>query len=147
MSNIWKFLLGFAFLGTCWTGGKFAFDTYKYLEFDSAAKAQVVNWEILSINEDKYAVQVNYAFDSSKGKQYGSYIFKNPYFHNPYAAEKNLEYWKDLSWTVWYKKSNPSISSLQKLFPFKGAIHATLSLCICLYFTFLFGYSKRLHEQ
>ncbi|MCH9614555.1 MAG: hypothetical protein SP1CHLAM54_14840 [Chlamydiia bacterium] len=143
MSNIWKLLLGVAFLSCVWTGGKFAYELYKYFDYDCSSLAVMEKWEVLSLNEDKYAVQAIYAFNSPKGKQYASYIFKKPYFKNPTSAESNLKHWKGLNWRVWYKKNHPERSTLQRLFPFKAAIHAALSLGVCFYFTYLFGYSRR----
>lgn len=143
MSNIWKVLLSVAFLSSLWTGGKFAYELYKYFEYDALGLADIEKWEVLSLSEDKYAVQVIYAFNTSKGKQHASYIFKNPYFKNPLSAKHNLEHWKGLNWQVWYQKRHPERSTLQRLFPFKAGIHAALSLGICFYFTYLFGYSRR----
>lgn len=142
MANIWKCIIGVAFLVTCWTAGVLVFQLYQYFDLNGVAKARIETWDIVAIRPDCFAIKASYTFDGGRG----TYIFNKPYFPNAHAAKKNLENWEKFEWAVWYKTSQPQKSALQKLFPFKALIHAVLSMGVCLYFTYLFGYSMRLNR-
>lgn len=132
---IWKLLFGLTAAITLFIATQFFIDLNTYFSLSHTAPAKITSWNILELNTDKYALEATYTF---KNRQ-ATHRFQKTYFPNPRAAESTLQELKKTPWHAFYNQKN---SSLQRLFPFKHAIHLLLSLGVLLYFFWLYSAYK-----
>lgn len=118
---------------------------YRNLDLTAQAPLTQVEWKINEINDEKYTLSVDYAFDA-EGKSYqGSEEWQGESFKNPYAAESAINQNKSEFTQVWYQPGNPDHSSVQKYFPTKRAIYFFILLFLLNYF--LFAVSRYTKQQ
>jgi hypothetical protein len=117
--------------------GKVAWSLLGYFSLDSQEKAVVDSWQIVKKGDSSFAIAVEYRFVVKGVEHKGKVELAKPYFLNPYAAKKAIEQLSRENWTVFFNAKKITENSLQKNFPFQPCIQAFLTLCLCIYFTFL----------
>lgn len=137
MYKLWLVLLVIAGGIALWFSGIALYNGFGYWKLGPTAPAEITAWQVKEISASKFGMEATYVYEV-EGKQYsGKTLFKTPIYLNPYSAEDDIVEWKELSWRVWYKKSNPAISSLQKYFPTKEILQAILTIGVFVYFYFM----------
>jgi len=123
---------------------KTALQLREYFSLDSVSKVVFMEWKVEEKDVSSFALHVSYQFDPfEKGPVSGSIELSKPYFLYLPSAELAVKEFSQKSWDVFYSKKNPSISSLQKNFPFKDCIQTLLTLAVFVYFLFF----KRIVER
>jgi hypothetical protein len=117
---------------------------YRNVDLSAQAPLSEVEWKVNEVNDEKYTLSVDYAFDV-EGKHYsGSEEWQGESFKNPYAAESFAKEQKNEITQVWYEPAHPENSSVQKYFPTKRAIYFFILLFLLNYFLFAVSrYTKR----
>lgn len=147
MQRLWVVLVVISSAVALWFSAQAASALWNYSRLDSTAIAQIEQWGVAPISSSEFAIEAKYFFLSKKGERFfGKTIFKKPYFLNEPSARATIKGLKNRSWTVWYNSKNPTISSLQKIFPFQACIQAFLTVVVTLYFVVIRGYLIRLRS-
>ncbi|MEM7174947.1 MAG: hypothetical protein AAF443_03325 [Chlamydiota bacterium] len=141
--SIFQILPLIAITAALWIGGSFGFDLYRYFRLSAATSGEIQSWEVEEYQPGKFAICVNYQFQIRKRRYNQKFHFSKPVYRNPYIAEDHIKQWEKQDWKVWYDPRNPTVSSLQKLFPFKKGIHLILCMSVAVYFVWLKMYIKR----
>jgi hypothetical protein len=134
MQIFWKILLGVAALSTLWFGKESAQAVWTYRLLKESGPGKISSWDIQELSPSKFALKAFYTY-SVEGKEYtGETLFHSFYLPNVYAAESEIDHLNKRSWKVWYSPKNPSLSSLEKSFPYKAVTYLTISFFILIYF-------------
>lgn len=128
-----------------WIGGSFGLDLHRYFRLSSSAPVAVKEWKVEEYRPGKFIIAVDYQFQVGDRPYKKSFRFPKPIYLNPYAAKNQVEFWKKQEWNVWYASSDPTYSSLQKMFPFRKGIHLLLCLSVIFYFVWLRFYIARVN--
>ncbi len=136
-----------AVVATIWVGGGFALDLYAYLSLSRSAAVEVNEWRVEECKPGVFALFADYHFQIDECHYSQTFRFPKLTYNNPYMAKEHSALWSEKEWKVWYNPRNPRVASLQKLFPFKKAIHLLLCVGVALYFVWLNAYVKRLKEE
>lgn len=133
------------FIGCCgvvlWFFVQFCVKMVPYVKLSHRVDAHVESFSVKEVAYEKYAVEAHYRYLVQGNEYKKDYVFTTPVFLNRLAAENHIsKNWSLKEWGVWYSDSDPSYSSLQKLFPFKFLFNTCLSIGILFYFVWLRNY-------
>jgi hypothetical protein len=120
---------------------------YSYIRLDAHATAQTISWQVAEIEEDLFAAGATYTFPVGDQLIEGYDHLRKPIYYNRWAAESSLISNESADKTIWYRSSDPSVSSLQKSFPLKESIYTIILLALLLYFIWLGYYVSRFSPQ
>jgi len=112
---------------------------YKYSTLSQQAPATIDKWFVEQLPGDKYLVGAKYTFVFKEHTYHGTTLFNNWPFINPWAADAELQLKAKQKWNAWFSTSDPSYSSLEKNWPTKECLTASLLWALFLYFVWL-GY-------
>jgi len=144
MRKVWISLLSITSLLLVVFSVKATVKIREYFSLDSVSKAISMEWKIVEKDPSAFALHVSYEFDPlNKGLVAGNIELAKPYFLNLPSAQHAVKEFSTKSWDVFYSKESPTISSLQKNFPFKDCIQMLLTLGVFIYFLFF----KRIMEK
>ena len=127
-----------------WFFGAAATKVWKFTRYDAHVPATVLKWEIRDLPSARFAVVAEYHFETHQAPYEGQTVFEYPQFLNRYAAENYLKQLRVKDWKAWYRKANPSLSSLEKEFPQKECLQALLTVGVFAYFYFARSMLSRL---
>jgi coproporphyrinogen III oxidase len=139
-------LISLAAIAFLWFASRTAVILWHYEKLSQHAVAEITAWGVQKKGGSKYILYAAYTFEVDGQKFFSKTFFTQPVFLNAPSAEAEGKQWMSKPLQVWYHPSKPSISSLEKNFPFKASIHALLSLGLLLYFFFLRKYLTRLES-
>ncbi len=137
MRRVWIVLLVVTSLVTMGFLAKTTLRLTQYFSLNTSVKAQAMDWKVVEKSSSSFALEVIYQFNAVKkeGVQ-GAIQLEKPYFLNLPSAERAIGELSKKSWDVFYNDKDPSISSLQRNFPFKDCIQCLLTLGVFIYFLF-----------
>ena len=141
--NIW--VLFFILSGgvSLFLGGIFLMDFIPYVRLDTKTVATVKEFFIESEGEERFVVGAVFTYKAQDRLMEGKKKFSTPVFISDYGAKSHLNtYWKTKEWDAWYNNKDPSIVSLQKLFPFQKLFNFLLSIGVMFYFLWLRSYLR-----
>lgn len=119
-----------------------------YFSLNSKARVLSINWDIVEKAPDSFALSASYMFLTATHQEIkGGSEFNKPYFLNRLSAEQAVRELQDKTWEVFYDKTNPRISSLQKIFPFKECAQALITLGIFIYFIFFKNIFEKARQE
>lgn len=144
MHKFWMILVVISSLVALWFSGLAMKGLWDYSRLNTASRAEISEWRVVKKSSDQFAIEASYSFKASGRESYGKTIFAKPYFLNVPSSERTIKELKGKTWTVWYNSKDPSVSTLQKNFPFIACIQAFLVLAVTLYFVFLRGFLTKL---
>ncbi len=137
MRKVWIVLLSVTSLILVGFSVKMTSRFNEYFSLNNVSKAVSMDWEILEKSSSSFALLVSYQFNPlEKGLIRGVTELPKPHFLNLPSAERAVKELSGKSWDVFYNEKDPSISSLQKIFPFKDCIQTVLTLGVFVYFLF-----------
>lgn len=141
MQRLWAVLVIISSAAALWFSSRAVKSLWDYSRLDSGAIAHIEEWGVEAVSSSDFAIEAKYSFTTKKGTPYaGKTIFQKPYYLNEPSALSAIKDLKKQSWTVCYNSRDPSISSLQKIFPFQACIQAFLSLAVSVYFFIIRSY-------
>ncbi len=136
---VWLGFLAMVFGAVIWVTIKAIYMFYLYTSLNATVSAENLNWSIEQLSDERFAMKAHYIYEVEERAFNGETVFKNDIYRNPLAAEDALKVYSQKDWTAWYSVRNPQYSSLQKNFPLKEFLSATVLWIIMLYF-FGLGY-------
>ena len=116
-------------------------DIWKYVRLDKETEAQNIQWSVLSLSDDQFVPVALYQF-TIQGKQYPGETRWQEGYLNEWSAKEAVARLTQSPPPVWYDGSNPEVSTLEKLFPFKVCLYSGSLWLLTLYFFGLGYYVK-----
>jgi len=129
----------------CWFLGKGCFASWDFYQLNTSAFAEKTSWEIIELSSSKYILKATYLFRVKEQEYQGKRLFISHPILNRYAAETTIKEISCRNWRVWFNAKNPSLSSLDKQFPYKDFTYALLCLGVFTYF--LYRFQKQMQEN
>lgn len=123
--------------------GKAAGQIWTYVSLDSKAVASIEKWQVIEKGSSSFAIEASYRFSYLEKEFSGVTEFAPPYFLNETAASLAIKKISSQEFFVFFNKTHPERSSLQRIFPFLRCIHAFLTLGVFVYFIFLKKWLKK----
>lgn len=114
-------------------------ETWNFFRLNKATTTLAIQWEVKELSSSRYALQARYEFKVDEFPCKGKTLLKSPRFLNRFSAESQKKEYASKPWRVWYHKSSPSVSSLEKRFPQKKCLHALLTIGVFAYFYYARG--------
>lgn len=110
---------------------------YNYL-LNRPVSARVIQWEVEEIGFDRYAVRAHYTYDVDGRNYPGQALFVKPLYPNPDIAIASLKEMalQNASYPAWVRATDPTISALEKPFPFSSVLRMVVSGVLVAYFLF-----------
>lgn len=131
---VWKILLVTAASISLWFLGQVVKDSWKFWRLSSLASAEVVNWQVKQLSSSRYVLEATYRYVIEGVEFTGKTLLRSRPHLNQYAAEKEIKNMPAQRVAVWYQKSHPSLSSLEKKFPKKELVNAVMTAAVFIYF-------------
>ncbi|MBI5273810.1 MAG: hypothetical protein HY860_02010 [Chlamydiales bacterium] len=140
LSNIdtaWVCLFGITLIVFFWFCGKVLLGAFDYIQFSEPVILKTVHWKVVETSPSRYQIEAAYSFNFNQ-KQYESrFLFKDRDYGNAYLAEEAIKIWQQRPPAIWINKQNPSLSMMNREFPFRDLIRAGLALAVFCYFIWL----------
>jgi|GEM_PF-6399036 hypothetical protein len=108
-------------------------DLKKYFSLQGQALAKISQWELEEIG-DRWAIRALYSIQIEGKSWENSTLFASPRPVNEETAIQELQQMARLEWKASYCFSNPSLSSLEKVFPLNLLIRTVVVCLVLLYF-------------
>lgn len=115
----------------------FGVSFFHYFSLQDQAQARISRWEVVELKEDRFGIKADYSFQAQNKDWKGTYLLKNPYYLNEFAALSDLKKMAKQDWTVWFNPSNIQESALEKSFPFSLLIKSLICCALLVYFLFV----------
>lgn len=138
-----SFLLFFISLPIAWYSWQSLSEIHKYFQLRDSTPAYHVQWNLSKAKNEQYYVQATYVYKVKNNLYKGAYPNNPPSFTNYWAADAFLKDFSKKNWTAWFDPSQPQISQLEKIFPYKSCIYTFLLSSIWIYFFFLGYYIEK----
>lgn len=116
---------------------------YRYSVLTATTPATSTTWSVEELSFEFFALRASYTFNVNGKVENGEFTLKEPIFRNARAAQDFIPRYQALPWKVWYDPSGSHHSALQKNFPFKECLYATLLWGLLLYFIGLAYYVSK----
>lgn len=123
-----------------WYTAQTAAYLFRWAQLDESAPMRTIEWRVLRLDDNAYRLQAKYTFEMNGKIWKGEAIANGPVFPNPWAAERNLPFYKNRLQKVWYVKKNPEVSAIEKRLPTKRLISTLILWGIVTYFLLLDRY-------
>jgi hypothetical protein len=127
-----------------WFSGLALVGVWKFSRLNAHMPAQVLSWQVRELSSSRFALEADYCFEVEGIVYQGKTLFKKSQFLNRFSAENYIKTFRVKQWEVWYKKRDPSLSSLEKRFPQKECLQALLTIGVFIYFFFARSMLSRL---
>lgn len=142
-NRVWLGFLAMVIGAVGWYTIKTLYVLYLYSTLNASTTVDQIQWSVKQEKEDRFFVQAHYEFDVEKQKYSGETLFFNDVYWNSWAAEDAVKFYQNKEWQVWYSLNNPQHSSLQKNFPLKELISASVLWLLLVYFVGLGYYAAK----
>lgn len=143
MRKTWLLIFIFTGLAALWFSQSAIRQLWFFYQLKLSVPATVQEWTIEEVTPDRFALSASYFYEFQEKSYSGKCVFQEPIYQNRYSAEADKILWEKLSWSAWMNPKQPKISSLQRLFPWKGTVYAIVTLGIFGYFFTL----RRLNQR
>ena len=137
MKKFWGAIFILTGLISVFLASKLSVQLWDYFSLDAKVPASFMEWKVVEKDPSSFALAISYQFYDRDQTFSGFTELAKPYFLNAPSAEIAKKQFSEKSWEVFYRYSNPKMSSLQKLFPFKEGIQFLLALGVLIYFVCL----------
>lgn len=141
---LWRGLTALFACCAIWLTGHFAYKWYLYAQLDKSTRAETIQFSIKEISDERYLILGEYTYRVNQTDYLGTSLLEDRPFRNSLVAEQSIPELKKHLWVVWYSSHLPTLSSLQKHFPFKEGFYSIALWGIFLYFIALGYYSIKL---
>lgn len=125
----------------------YAYDALKkswfYFQLDGLAKIESPNFFVKELSDEKFAVEGRYGYTVKDKTYQGHSRVGGRFYRNEFAAASAIKKMQN-PLPVYFSKTSPEISSLEKNFPYKEVVYSLILLGVFLYFVALgYTFSKK----
>jgi hypothetical protein len=135
--TLWSCLVMASLFVFLWIFAEFTVKYFVYIKQSSPSVAEVFEWGVIEMDEDKFVVCADFKFQTNGTEEFvSSHLFeKTPFLSKSdaerFIASKQSEDWK----CYWYgNPSDPSVS-MERIFPLKVMVYSLIALAIFIYFS------------
>ncbi len=137
--NLWSFLVMCSLLISLWTIAGFTVKYLVYIKQSNYSVAEVFDWGVIEMDNDKYLVCADFRFHTDGIDKYVSqHLFEDKVFSSKQGAEEAIESMKlkEIKCYWFGDPSDPKVS-ISRNFPIKSLVYSCISLGVFFYFSFL----------
>jgi hypothetical protein len=137
--NLWAALVWGSLLAFLWVLSGFTVNYFIYLKQANHSIAEIFDWGVIEMDEDKYVICADFRFHTDGIDEYVSQHFfeKSPY-PTLEIAEAAISTMKHQEWNCyWFGSPQDPKVSMDRDFPVKDLVYSLLVLGVCVYFAFL----------
>lgn len=149
--NLWSFLVWGSLLAFLWILSGFTVNYFIYLKQANHSIAEVFEWGIIEMDEDKYVICADFRFHTDGVDEYVSqHLFEKTPYPTAEIAEAAMSLMREKEWNCyWFGNPQDPKVSMYRDFPVKELIYSILSLGVCIYFSILkrFALSKEKRQS
>ncbi|MFZ0565258.1 MAG: hypothetical protein WAM28_03650 [Chlamydiales bacterium] len=116
-----------------WFVVKAGSDLLHYARMNMQTPATIEKWTIEELKNGEYRINAIFSF-TFKNKNYQEKGQVGGRYPNPWAAEQALARFSKKNWMAWVDPKSPSKALLEKKFPYKTALSASVLLGLTIYF-------------
>ncbi|MBA2367804.1 MAG: hypothetical protein H0V82_02125 [Candidatus Protochlamydia sp.] len=117
---------------------------YQYERLTTPLRPATLKWRVVREGEDHFVLQADYTY-SFQGKIYEGRTYWRPFYLNEWAAQEASDRFSVDRTAVWIDPSSPIKSTLQKEFPLKTSIYASILCGLVIYLLWLDRYLARFY--
>ena len=133
---LWNFLLILTGGLALWRGATAGWDLWQYGRLGMDVPAEEVSFVAIP-KGSKYGLKSSYSYVYQGQEFAGKALLSGPYHLNRLSAETEIRRMDGMPWIVWIDAKKPSVSSLERNFPYRKVFYAICLLGIFLYFSCL----------
>ena len=126
-----------------WYCGGAAVQTIRYMRLSGETIPAQIEWSVEKVGRDHFSVMGDYRFTVNEKTYSGRTFPPDLSFRNEKGAIWAAAAAREMEWPLFYRPSNPAISSLDHTFPTKKVTYALLLVAILAYFLTLGFYLRR----
>lgn len=122
-------------------------DVFAHNKLTHKTEIASVNWEVKKLGSDRFVPTSQYKFQVNGEEYLGETTLFSPIYRNVWGVEQLFGELEEQYQKVWYEGKKPSHNSLQKKFPTKKCVTASVVWIIFIYFLGLgFYIGNKNHE-
>ena len=135
--TLWSCLVMASLFVFLWIFAEFTVKYFIYIKQGSPSMAEVFEWGVVEMDEDKFVVCADFRFQTNGTEEYiSSHLFEKAPFLTEreaerFIADKQLEEWK----CYWYGNPNDPSVSMERIFPSKAMVYSLIALGVFIYFS------------
>jgi len=107
---------------------------YHYSQLNESAVPKRIVWSVKKVNDETFVPSAEYAFMHGGKEFHGRDLLAYEKYRNEQALNQALPKYQNLEWRIWYHAENPVFSALEKTFPMKECIYASILTTLFIYF-------------
>ncbi|MCH9617305.1 MAG: hypothetical protein SP4CHLAM5_04110 [Chlamydiia bacterium] len=137
--NLWTTLVWGSLLAFLWVLSGFTVNYFIYLKQANHSIAEVFDWGVIEMDEDKFVICADFRFHTDGIDEYVSqHLFEKTPFPTMEIAEAAISTMKKKEWNCyWFGNPQDPQVSMNRDFPTKDLIYSLLALGVTVYFAFL----------
>ncbi len=143
--NLWNGLVWAAMLSFLWVFSGFTVNYFVYLKQANHSIAQVFDWGVIEMDEDKFVICADFRFHTDGvDEDVSQHLFEKTPYPTIEAAEEAMAVMKGQEWKCyWFGNPQDPQVSMDRNFPIKDFIYSMIALAVALYFVILRSYYFR----
>lgn len=145
--KLWWGLIALSALTAVWMLAILTFKLHIYYFLDESTEAKDMKWSVVCEDASTYYLRGNYLYVVDGELLSGTQLLKRTEYSNEFQAKAVIAKMDGEAQLVYYAKSRPFKSSLERVFPYKECLHLLISLAIFAYFLWLQVYVKRVDHE
>jgi len=126
-------LLALFTLTMLWFSGNAAYAYWKYASLNATTYPDSLSFSYKNIGYNTYAPVAAYTFTLNENSYEGSTTLSAPRGNNKRALIDTEKKWGQTLNKVWFSTTNPSISSMERAFPYKQVVTGSLMFALWIY--------------
>lgn len=138
----WILFMGLIILGVLGYSTYTMIKVWHYVRFNQETVADKIQWTIIEVNEESFVPFAHYSF-RVEGQPYDGQTRWADSYLNQWTAQEAIARLEKHPPSVWFNSSDPTISSLQKIFPIKESLYSLILWILGIYFLGLGYYVNR----
>ena len=143
--SLWGALVWGSMLSFLWVLSGFTVNYFIYLKQANNSIAEVFEWGVIELDDDKFVVCADFRFHTDGVDEYVSqHLFEKSPYPTMELAESALQSMKQEEWRCyWFGNPHDPQVSMDRNFPMKDFVYTMLALLVYVYFLALRSYYFR----
>lgn len=142
---LWNFLLILTGGLALWRGAMAGWDLWQYGRLEMDVPVREASFVVVP-KGSKYGLEGSYSYVYQGQEFAGKAFLSGPYYLNRSSAEMEIRRMDGMSWVVWIDAKKPTVSSLERNFPYREIFYAICLFGIFLYFSCLAHFRNQFYS-